>query len=674
MAVGTRNPDKPASLSNSLGLPEDLALDDPSKPAVNPNIGYVGYNPNEDSEVPNLLSLSNELLVKIMLFLSEVRDRVKLRYVSRRLRSISETPSLWREFVWTDCNRREEKQLYNALKIYGTHIRRLSFPQRVVPPVTRTRNPSRCGHTTLAFVNGLEMVKMLQYCNNLTHLNLPALGHVGSSFDEQLMKGIQEIKHLQVLNVHCYHSLQPYLKLRVRLEELTIHMKWLSEKDIILFENWMLNGFIPPNLNIIVFNYSTRFIPGELRKFLLDTWPRWNSQIPAGHITCLKFHIGYTAPLNLFQNAPVFQLRYGQQVALPFLQASNIGVTDKWLLLTDHDDGSKMVYKAKCFMHLSHAMYSIPHDCGLDNQLQQDISVGNLTELDLSACSLDFKLLLVACPQLQRLNLRNNRSLRLEDLQVIATCCCNLQGLNLGGIPIPDNKFCVKVWEILSTMKLTHLAMDNSFFESDSNQCITDGMDEKQLATLFKQFTTLQALELYSTYSILTRSIYNLLAHFPSLEYCRLNDSQLSTSAQDILATCKKLKYFYCCCSVQLSQLSVQNNLQQFYISSRKTDIDDNFMDMVSTHGGLIHVVLVVNSVTRKGITALIKNSPNLLSFRLDEGTKYNENNFKSLSTSLRKKFADRQLFTSGLFGLVSLVDGHGWLQNTDLLSIWPPE
>jgi len=88
MAVGTRDrdPNKLASPSDSLGLALDDASidsidsDDPSK-AVNPSIDSVGYNPNEDSEVPNLLSLSNEVLVKIM-FLSEARDKVKLRYVS----------------------------------------------------------------------------------------------------------------------------------------------------------------------------------------------------------------------------------------------------------------------------------------------------------------------------------------------------------------------------------------------------------------------------------------------------------------------------------------------------------------------------------------------------------------------------------------------------------------
>jgi len=51
---------------------ENLALDDPGK-AINLN----RYDPNEDSEIPNLLSLSNEVFVKIM-HLSKARDRVKL--------------------------------------------------------------------------------------------------------------------------------------------------------------------------------------------------------------------------------------------------------------------------------------------------------------------------------------------------------------------------------------------------------------------------------------------------------------------------------------------------------------------------------------------------------------------------------------------------------------------
>jgi len=86
------------------------------------------------------------------------------------------------------------------------------------------------------------------------------------------MKSIQEMKYLQVLNVHCYHSLQPYLTLRVKLGELTIHIKSLSREDINIFENWMLNGFIPPKLNIIVLDYQSYRSPRRLREFLLDAW------------------------------------------------------------------------------------------------------------------------------------------------------------------------------------------------------------------------------------------------------------------------------------------------------------------------------------------------------------------------------------------------------------------
>lgn len=73
-----------------------------------------------DSSV--LLSTPEEVLVEIISFL-DMRDRLKLRYVSQKLRSISETPSFWRQFVWPDCNSRDERCLHYALKSWGVHIR-----------------------------------------------------------------------------------------------------------------------------------------------------------------------------------------------------------------------------------------------------------------------------------------------------------------------------------------------------------------------------------------------------------------------------------------------------------------------------------------------------------------------------------------------------------------------
>ena len=238
----------------------------------------------------------------------------------------------------------------------------------------------------------------------------------------------------------------------------------------------------------------------------------------------------------------------------------------------------------------------------------------------------------------------------------------------------------MRTWEILSGMKLTYLRVDSLLCGSQLN--IDDPL-AKQLITLFKQCTKLQALELHERYIDLSATIsgndYKLLSHFPSLEYCRLTESRQSNCMQDIITTCEKLKYFYCSCSVQLSlSTACYNNLQQLCISSEQTNLDDNFMDTVSAHGGLIHVILFVRSMTSKGITSLIKNSPNLLTLvGLLKEKRYKEKYFESLSASLSKTFAHRNLFTSG-FCLIKQLDINDdlddWIQNTDLLSLWPSE
>ena len=56
---------------------------------------------DEDQRDSNfLLALPTELLVYIISLVAPLRERIKLRYVSRRLLYACETPSLWREFVW----------------------------------------------------------------------------------------------------------------------------------------------------------------------------------------------------------------------------------------------------------------------------------------------------------------------------------------------------------------------------------------------------------------------------------------------------------------------------------------------------------------------------------------------------------------------------------------------
>ena len=273
---------------------------------------------------------------------------------------------------------------------------------------------------------------------------------------------------------------------------------------------------------------------------------------------------------------------------------------------------------------------------------------------------------------------------------MVATCCCNLQGLYLPRISSPNIEFCIKAWEILSNMKLIYLSTDIAFLGSSVK---IEDIQKKQLAALFAQCTALQAIELHFSYGSRSvvesnSNIYKLLSHFPSLEYYRLcHGSEQSSCAEEVLTSCKSLRYFYCYSSVKLSLPSTSNkNLQQLCISSRTTDLDDNFMDTISNHGGLIHVALFVHSVTTNGITTLIRNSPDLLTFGLGEQKQYKESYLKSLNTSLHKKFTKRKLFTIGLFGIIQKMEDRyairhdeqnieydDWLHNTDLLALWAP-
>ena len=63
---------------------------------------------------------------------------------------------------------------------------------------------------------------------------------------------------------------------------------------------------------------------------------------------------------------------------------------------------------------------------------------------------------------------------------MIARHCSNLKGLNLSGIPINDIQFCIKIWEILSTMTLTYLSIGISFFIRPLTE---DDLYKKQLCS-----------------------------------------------------------------------------------------------------------------------------------------------------------------------------------------------
>ena len=106
------------------------------------------------SKQPFLYTLSSlplELIVYIFSFVTSARDKVKLRYVSQRLRVAVETPSLWRNLTWPNFDFREERSVASLFESCSRHVKQLSFPDLVMP------------------------VELLQLCGNVLWLSLPSV-------------------------------------------------------------------------------------------------------------------------------------------------------------------------------------------------------------------------------------------------------------------------------------------------------------------------------------------------------------------------------------------------------------------------------------------------------------------------------------------------------------------
>jgi len=211
--------------------------------------------------------------------------------------------------------------------------------------------------------------------------------------------------------------------------------------------------------------------------------------------------------------------------------------------------------------------------------------------------------------------------------------------------------------------KLTYLALKICLF---GVYVTPDVQYSHKMSSLFKKFCSLLGLDFRKSAELPVCSaciasmsemkwIWLFISYFPSLKYCYFTYSD-SNSVQDIIAGCKKLEYLSCVTAEKLSLSSVCNsNLQQLSIYSPVTDIPEIFLETVSAHGGLSHIILFINSVTIEGITNLIVNSCELLALIVftchsicdKQGSKVN---LKEFNTKMEKKFPCRKLFSVGSY------------------------
>jgi len=610
-----------------------------------------------------LLMIPAELLVIIISFLPTPCDRLKLRYVSRWLRRVSETPSLWRELVWPYHLSGDEGCMNDALKYCGQYVKRFFFPTHVTPS---------------------KLPKILEYCCSVVQLSLPA-----TKLDpEKLGSIIQQLRELQRLEVQWdtrFKDLLELIVVSINLKEVTIRVKvtklsHYSASHIncsidSCLRHWSSNGFTPNYVNFV-----TRYHPLFMR-VLWKNWNTLNHNLPDGCTGHIKVYSKLKTSLNLSPVVPEFQLDFGQSVAPPFVRATRfgfVGLMNDSLQLTDSTYKGRVVHKV--------SLGELNENPIVLNENQLNYKIKNLefvTDLDISLSGILYsehlEQIAIQCPNLQRLNLKHNKDClkTLDGLHAIATSCCNLQGLNIMNISVEEVENHTRLWQILGNMNLTQLGVE---------MCIllpaVRGNPQK-VVSLFQKCTNLKALE--TNYFVCKSCLLDKsqvdLSYFLSLQHCviSINHRCRNTALQSILS-CKELKCLRYSDNIDVGQsLSVvhSHNLQQIQIESAFSDIPDTFMSTISIHGRLVHVVLHVRSLTREGITTLVTNSPKLRTLHIVIHAKIYDRNHAILDPNvlenhIRHMFPYRPLFTTGcctiIQGYKQFVDEEC---STDLLSLW---
>jgi len=616
---------------------------------------------NDDSSI-RLLDLPVELLVYIITFLSSSKERAKLWYVSSRFRMVCQTPTVWTNFIWPFLEKREQRSAMNVLKACGHYVKRLIFPDHVTPA---------------------KIFKMVSLCNNLAELHFPPK----TKLDLQRVRSIvQQSQSLEKLKVQLSVNYKPLLQIGDSLKELTVCVPLQAHGVCVSFvEEWIKDGFVLRNLNFVILDShtgsddTTQF----LRSFLefLRSLAERRYPVPVDHLSHLKVYYGLKVPLNLFPSLPSYQMDFGQKVILPILKASKFGLT---CVETD----------VLCYAQSTEGVRAdniLSHTYGTDIGHMFNDAINSLdfvTEFNLYGSKLrsdDLEKLAFTCPKLRRLNLEGNCEClqTLQGLRMVAQFCSDLCGLNLDEISVADIEDSLEFWEILcSIVKLTHLAVEYCVFQP----CKEDA----RFFNLFQKCIRLEALQLGERFAgpctvCKTCDVeWSMLSCLPVLKYCSITGKH-STIVQDVIDCCQQLTCLTCACTnrcgVKLSS-AYNLNLEQLYIRTDFGNIPNTFLDTVSVHGKLVHVVLVAFSVTVKGIGNLISNSPNLRTLcvfaRLYKDVYDNYENIRDFKTSIKRKFPHRKLFSVGTFRLV--LEGFTFpprpmgevLRNTDLLSLFP--
>ena len=639
-----------------------------------------GTSHSSETILNTLVTLPIEVLVHIVSFLP-TRDKVRIRCISRKLRSISEVPSLWEDFIWSRYAPRDEKLLKHVLRLFGKHVKHFHFAGHIAPS---------------------EIEVMLKHCKNVIHLSLPSFD---GDFD-RLEKIVRCMGNIQILDVvqpiRMYDKIRQYLALASNFKELSLrHARLVASFNDALrqwLKEWANLNYTPKKLNILVPNehvYLDHTSSLHSCVSLLKTKPLQTMSGIDTSACCNIYLTDYSASICI----PHVQLKVtDSSVVLSSVKASKYGILGldcDVLNLTEGSYRGKKVQRAK--------IIKADVEC-MDTSI---VSLTSVTYFDASRsiCSGrrglypgHLEQLSIACPNLQRLNLSNNFNClnNLQGLCSLAANCKSLQGLSLKCIHLHDTEYsCIELWEILCSLRLTELAIEpclikqcgqkNAKLSSVASSVQEGSAVWQRLNHMFQRYTSLHLLEVGTEYGHsrlcpLSDGKLLLLTKFPSITSYRL-DNLPSNNCSRALKRIFDQKYLRCLFlsktssgTLSLSMDSQCSSLQQLYIFSANTVPTEAFIETLCSHGGLEHVLLYVKSLTHRNIENIIENSSNLVTFHVYLYARaFLESQLKQLTAAIKVKFSKRRLFNGGSFTIkVSQRALYLDVNNdTDLVSVW---
>ena len=429
----------------------------------------------DENDIKCLVNLPSEILTKILSNLS-TRDKIVMRYVSRRFREVGEMPLLWREFNWSfrPCHLRS---VTNTLKEYGEHVRRLHLPDYVTPT---------------------RVLEMVHYCTKVTHLILPKYVQLSLGDVEEI---IHTMTHLQLLDLFSdgqrpdrYPFMQGLLNITAKsIRELKLQVPYNPMHAINSIESCIIYGNPLPS-NIDIFTMTTKKVTSQLFYIWL-----------CYHSTPLQsFKLGLYEPyritsMDLGHPIPLRKFRFGPVTTPPLIRLGTHGIVglehDVFHLNEYYHDGT--VRHAIIPEHDLHHSFTKKGNFTYTSHLH---TVSYVDVSNLNVHSNHLEQLAVVCPNLQRLNLQGNVNC-LKDLRglcVIVNTCQNLESLNLAGISVSSVESFLLLWELLSALKkLTYLGADLCMLKL----CKSDDVIKQKIVTIFQSFHSLKTLEMQCEWS-----------------------------------------------------------------------------------------------------------------------------------------------------------------------------